>query len=93
MLVRLVGGPYHNRFIDTESPTISGPGGEIYYLVRYVSGYGTHYRQYVHHRMIRRGVVDESTYRERLPKWALPTSELGARLRLALQSPSPAGLP
>lgn len=92
MLVRLVGGPYHNRFIDTEFPTISGPR-EIYYLVRYVSGYGTHYHQYVHHKMIRLGVVDESTYRERLPKWTLPTRELGARLRLALQSPSPAGLP
>lgn len=91
MLVRFVGGPHHNRFIDTEFPTISGPS-EPYYLVRYVSGYGTQYYQYVHFSLIHQ-VVDESTYRERLPKWTLPTMELGARLRLALQSPSPAGLP
>ena len=92
MLVRLVGGPYHNRFIDTEFPTISGPI-EPYYLVRYVSGYGTPYYQYVHRSLIRQGEVDKSTYRERLAQWKLPVRELSARLRLAFRTPSPAGLP
>ncbi len=92
MLIRLVGGPYNNQLIDTELPCVTGPR-ETYYLVHYVSGYGSKYVQYVHSSMIRRGEVSRLTYRERLARWDLPIREFNARLRRCLRTPSPAGLP
>ena len=88
MLVRLVGGPYHNCFLDDGGPDLP-VGAFTYRRVRFRSGYGTSYEQYIHEDLIRGSRILRSTYRERLAKWELPSREFNQRLRLAIQkSPS-----
>lgn len=54
-----------------------------YFLANYVTCLGTHYYQYIHQSLLRDGVADVTTYRERLPRWTISTRQLDLRLRRA----------
>lgn len=88
MFIRLVGGPYHNRFFDDGISRLDD-GRQLtapctYHLVGFYTCYGTKYWQFVHESLVKRGKVSRQTYRERLAKWELPVRELNDRLREAL---------
>lgn len=92
MLTRIVGGRYHNTFIDAIAHRIVGEGG-IYHLALFYTDRGTEYVQYVHDSMFRGDVPVRAAFSERLAKWDLPADELKQRLREAIQSPSPVSRP
>lgn len=91
MLVRLVGGPYHNRFFDCECSRLEN--GEpttvscTYRLVGFYSAYGSKYWQFVHESLIRRGKIRRECYKEWLAHWELPVRELNDRLKSACERP------
>lgn len=90
MLVRLVGGPCHNCFLDDEAGVVQGGGPDLpvgkftYRRVRFRSGYGTSYEQYIHEDLIRGSRIHRSTYRERFARYVLPLRELNERLGRAM---------
>lgn len=84
MLIRLVGGPYHNRFFDDRTSRLEdGQPTTIactYHLVGFYSAYGSKYWQFIHASLIKRGRVNRRAYKERLARWELPVRELNRRL-------------
>lgn len=68
------------------------PKGKIredsYFLGHYETMGGTHYMQYVHSTLVRGKWADESTYKERFPRWIVDRRKLEAELRRAMKCKS-----
>jgi hypothetical protein len=58
---------------------------DTYFLANYETRDGTPYMQYVHSSLVRGKWADESTYRERFPKWVLDRRKFEAALRKAMK--------
>lgn len=90
MLIRLVGGPLHNHFADTELTSHSSETGHLYYEVTYKTGWGTRYKQFVHESLVRGTKIHISTYRERFLPFCINQLELERRLKTPSQNVPPA---
>ncbi len=76
MLIRFVGGPWHNRIHDCPLIPTASVGDQLYHLAEFQTKAGTHYSQYIHSSLVNGQAVHRKCYRERFKKWKVDIKRL-----------------